>query len=37
MHLSSNEVDETGVSEVSQEKKTPIQYINIYVWNLERW
>ena len=24
-------------SEVSQEKKTPIQYINTYIWNLERW
>ena len=24
-------------SEVSQEKKTPIQYINRYIWNLERW
>ena len=23
-------------SEVSQ-KKTPIQYINAYIWNLERW
>ena len=24
-------------SEVSQNKKTPIQYINAYIWNLERW
>ena len=26
-------------SEVSQEKKkkTPIQYTNTYIWNLERW
>ena len=24
-------------SEVSQEKKLPIQYINAYIWNLERW
>ena len=24
-------------SEVSQERKTPIQYINAYIWNLERW
>ena len=24
-------------SEVSQEKKTPIQYIDTYIWNLERW
>ena len=23
-------------SEVSQNKKTPIQYINAYIWNLER-
>jgi len=25
-------------TEVSQEKKKkPIQYINVYIWNLERW
>ena len=24
-------------SEVSQKKKTPIQYTNAYIWNLERW
>ena len=25
-------------SEVSQKKKkTPIQNINVYIWNLERW
>ena len=24
-------------SEISQKKKTPIQYINAYIWNLERW
>ena len=24
-------------SEVSQRKKTPIQYINTHIWNLERW
>ena len=24
-------------SEVSQGKNTPIQYINAYIWNLERW
>ena len=24
-------------SEVSQKEKTPIQYINTYIWNLERW
>ena len=38
--ISSNEVDETGAyyTEWSKpERKTPIQYINAYVWNLERW
>ena len=37
---SSNEVDETGAyyTEWSKaEGKTPIQYTNAYVWNLERW
>ena len=24
-------------SEVSQIEKTPIQYTNAYIWNLERW
>ena len=24
-------------SEVSQKEKNPIQYINAYIWNLERW
>ena len=24
-------------SEVSQKEKTSIQYINTYIWNLERW
>ena len=24
-------------SEVRQERKTPIQYIHAYIWNLERW
>ena len=24
-------------NEVSQKEKTPIQYTNAYVWNLERW
>ena len=24
-------------SEVSQKEKTPIQYVNAYIWNLERW
>ena len=38
--VSSNEVDETGAyyTESSKsERKTPIQYINAYIWNLERW
>jgi len=33
-------VDETGAyyTECSKsERKTPIQYINTYIWNLERW
>ena len=24
-------------SEVNQKEKTPIQYTNAYIWNLERW
>ena len=24
-------------SEVKSERKTPIQYTNAYIWNLERW
>ena len=38
--VNSNEVDETGAyyTEWSKsERKTPIQYINAYIWNLERW
>ena len=38
--ISSNVVDETGAyyREWSKsERKTPIQYTNAYVWNLERW
>ena len=38
--ISSNEVDETGAyyTEWSKsERKTPIQCVNAYVWNLERW
>ena len=38
--ISSNEVDETGAyyTEWSKpERKTPIQYTNAYIWNLERW
>ena len=37
---SSNKVDETEAyfTEWSKsERKTPIQYINTYIWNLERW
>ena len=33
-------VDETGAyyTELSKsERETPIQYINTYIWNLERW
>ena len=41
MHwISSNEVDKTGAycTEWSKsERKTPIQYINTYICNLERW
>ena len=22
---------------IQKEKQTPIQYINIYIWNIERW
>ena len=35
----SNEVDETGAYYTEQSKsegETPIQYINSYIWNLER-
>ena len=38
--ISSNEVDETGAYYTEwckSERKTPIQYINAYIWNLERW
>ena len=38
--ISSNEVDETEAhyTEWSKsERKTPIQYTNTYIWNLERW
>ena len=33
-------MDETGAYYTEQsksERKTPIQYINTYIWNLERW
>ena len=38
--ISSNEVDETGAYYTEwnkSERKTPIQYTNAYIWNLERW
>ena len=38
--ISSNDVDETGAyyTESSKsERKTPIEYINTFIWNLERW
>ena len=38
--MSSNEVNETGAcyTECNKpERKTPIQYTNSYIWNLERW
>ena len=38
--ISSDEMDETGAdyTEWSKpERKTPIQYTNTYIWNLERW
>ena len=38
--ISSNEVDETGAYYTKchkPERKTPIQYTNAYIWNLERW
>ena len=38
--ISSNEVDETGayyIEWTKSERETPIQYINTYKWNLERW
>ena len=37
---SSNEVDETGAyytEQINSERKIPIQYLNAYIWNLERW
>ena len=35
-----DEVDEPGAyytERSKSERKTPIQYINAYIWNLERW
>ena len=37
--ISSNEVDETGAYYTEwgkSERETPIQYMNAYIWNLER-
>ena len=37
--VSSNEVDETGAYYTKwskSERETPMQYINTYIWNLER-
>ena len=39
-NISSNEMDETGTYYIEwnkPERKTPIQYTNAYIWNLERW
>ena len=38
--VSSNEMDEAGAYYTEWSKseiKTPIQYINAYIWNLEKW
>ena len=38
--MSSNEVDETGAHYTQRsksERKTPMQYNNTYIRNLERW
>ena len=38
--VSSNEVDETGAYYTEwckSERETPTQYINVYIWSLERW
>ena len=38
--VSSNEVDETEADYTEwskSERETPMQYINTYIWNLERW
>jgi len=35
-----NEVDKTGAYYIGwskSERETPIQYVNAYIWNLERW
>ena len=40
IRVGTNEVDETGAyyTEYNKsERETPIQYINTYIWNLERW
>jgi len=39
IYISSNEVDETGAYYTEwrkSERKTQIQYINAYIWNLEK-
>ena len=38
--MSTNHVDETEayyMERSKSERKTPIQYINAYIWNLETW
>ena len=40
IYVSSNEVGETGDYYIGWSKsgrETPMQYINAYMWNLERW
>ena len=38
IRVSSNEVDETGAYyRVKSERKTPTEYINAHIWNLQRW
>ena len=39
VYVSSNEVDETGAyytERSKSERQIPVQYINAYIWNLER-
>ena len=40
IYVSSNEVGETGdyyIEWSKSEREIPMQYINAYMWNLERW
>ena len=40
IYFSSNEVGETGdyyIEWSKSEREIPMQYINAYMWNLERW